>query len=315
MRMKKQFILFKKETTYATDAAPTGANAVVTSGLKHSPLEHQTVNRNTDRSAYGNDVQLVTGQHIVVEWETEFVGSGTLGTAPAFGDMLKCCQMSETVNAGTSVIYAPNSAGTDSATIHYHLDGAKHTCVGAMGSWELKIDSAGIPRLKFRFVGLYVAPTAAADPTGLTGLTAYQQPKVANAANTTVCELHSTAVVMKSLMVKQGNDVQFYDDPGAGSNYVDIVDRNSDGSMTVVAPALGTKNYFNTVTAETLGNLKVVHGTTNATKAIFEAAGNRVQIFQPKYSEDKGRAMLDCNLSFVPTTANDDEYVLRFAAT
>lgn len=315
MRMKKQFILFKKETTYATDAAPTGANAVVTSGLKHSPLEHDTVNRNLDRAAYGNDAQLVSGEHIVVEWDVEFVGSGALGTAPAYGDMLKCCQMAETIVASTSVVYAPNSAGTDSATIHYHLDGAKHTCVGAMGSWEFKFESGGIPKIHFRFVGLYVAPTATADPTGLTGVTAYQQPKVANATNSVTCELHSTAVIIKSLMVKQGNDVQHYDDPGAGGKYVDIVDRNSDGSISIVAPALGTKNYFNTVTAETLGNLKLVHGTTNATKAIFEAAGSRVQIFKPKYSEDKGRAMLDMDLSFVPTSANDDEYVFRFAAT
>ena len=42
--------------------------------------------------------------------------------------------------------------------------------------------------------------------------------------------------------------------------------------------------------------------------------GNTVQILKPRYGDDEGRATLECDLNFVPTVAQNDEWELRCAA-
>ena len=47
-------------------------------------------------------------QRVEVTFEVEMAGSGTAGTAPAFGPLLKACGNSETIVTDTSVTYAPS---------------------------------------------------------------------------------------------------------------------------------------------------------------------------------------------------------------
>lgn len=312
LRSNQEIILAKVETTAYTDAAPTGADALLVSNIKAMPFMAETVKRNNRRLAYGSNQELHVGVHTGIEFDVEWVGSGTLGTAPAFGKLLKACQCTETIVAVTSVKYTPNSFGTDSLTFYYHLDGQKHVMLGAQGSFQLKINSQGIPYLHFKFVGLYVAPASAANPTGLTGLAAFQQPLPVVFAETSTVLFHSYAAVLKSMDFDQGNDARFFDDPGLVE--VAVMNRESKGNFTILAPPIATKDYFAACKANTMGNVKIVHGTTTTTRAIFESAGTRAQLLKPEYGNDNGRVTLSGGLVFVPTSANDDEWEIRFAA-
>jgi hypothetical protein len=47
----------------------------------------------------------------VVEFDVDLVGSGTAGTAPAWGPLIQACAFAEVIVASTSVTYNPVSSG------------------------------------------------------------------------------------------------------------------------------------------------------------------------------------------------------------
>lgn len=303
---------FKLEVTYGTDAVPTGADAIVTSQVKLTPLEMKTVSRDLDKPSSGSDVELVVDFYAMIEFKVELVGSGTLGIAPAFGPLLKACRMQETITAATSVIYRPYRAGTTSATIYFWLDGNLHKLLGARGTFTLEVDSQGIPYLSFKFTGLCVTPAAGANPAALTGWDAFEIPAPVNYENTPVPALHGYTGVYKSFRFDAGNNVVPFNNPG--EREIRITRHAAKGSISMLAPPVATIDYITIAKNSTLGKLKIAHGTVNATKWFFECVNNTCQILNPKYGDDEGRATIDADLNFVPTSAGGDEYELRFAA-
>lgn len=302
----------KIETTYATDAAPTGVDAIVTSEVKLTPFAAGKVALKRDRQGFGNDQQIHVGIHAMIEFDVEFVGSGTLGTAPAWGKLMKACQHNETIVATTSVRYRPDQTVTDSLTIIFDMDGQQHKMLGCRGSFSLKIDAQGIPYLSFKFWGLYVDPVAAAMPTGLTGWNAFQTPVPVTFAHTPGMTVDTYLTQMISFQFDQGNKVSFYDNPG--EQLVEITDRESSGSLVALAPPLGTKNYFTVAKNNSLVGIKVDHGQVSANKVIFESIA-RSQLTDPKYGDNDGRATIEMGFVCVPGTAGNDDYEIRLAAT
>ncbi len=302
----------KLETVYGTDAAPTGADALVTSQVKLTPIDMKTVSRNLDKPNSGSDLELVVDYHAMIEFKVELVGSGTLGTAPAFGKLLKACRMQETIVAVTSVVYTPYRASTDSITIYFWLDGNLHKLLGARGTFTIEIDSQGIPYLSFKFWGLWVAPSAVANPVALSGWDAFPVPQAVNFDNTPIPSLHGYSGVYKSFRFDAGNNVVPFNNPG--EREIRIIAHKAKGSISMLAPPVGTKDYISIAKNSTLGTMKVEHGTVAARKWFFECAGNTCQIVNPKYGDDQGRATIEADLNFVPTNAGNDEYQLRFAA-
>ncbi|KAB2901281.1 MAG: hypothetical protein F9K31_02530 [Dokdonella sp.] len=305
MRMRKIALFAKKETVYGTAVALTGAEAIRTHELKVTPFAANTIERNLDGAAFGNGGVIHAGAHLEIEFDVEMSGSGTAGTAPAYGPLLKACQMSETINAGTDVTYAPASNGTDSLTMYVQLDGQRHATRGARGTWSIKFDSQGIPYIHFKFVGLWVDPTTTADL--VPDFTGFKTPRPVTVAYTPMISLHGVSSVYRSFSYDHANDVQYFDNPG--EEFVDIMDRKPAGSISLLAPALSTKNYFTTAKADTQGALTLVHGMTAGNIVTFSAPNT--QLLEPKYGDDKGRAMLDANLAFIYDTG-DDEMSLTF---
>lgn len=310
LKSKALLVLAKGETTYNTDAAPDGADAIVTTNAQLSPMESQTLSRNLDRATFGADQELHYGAHVMMSFDVELVGSGTLGTAPGWGKLLKGCGCKETVTDTTSVVYDPESDSTESMTLYFYMDGQKHAMTGARGSFQIKGDSGTIPVLSFAFTGLYVDPASVAGPTP-TGWDDFKVPEPVSYDHTPEVKLHGLASVFKAFSFDQGNEVTFFDNPGEQS--VEITDRKSKGSMAILAPALSDKNYFTIAKANTLGALSCVQGRKDATRVEFTSAAG-AQLLQPKYGDDQGRATLEANLSFVPTTAGDDEWQIRLEA-
>lgn len=166
LRTRKTVIFAKVETTYGTDAAPTGgANAIQVSNPKLSPLQGQDIERNLVTHALGQQPTIKVGAHVMLDFEVEASGSGTPGTAPAYGPLLRGCGMGETITLDTSAVYAPLSSGHESLTLHFYMDGNRHVLLGARGTFSLSISPKEIPRYKFSFAGLWADPAAVALPT------------------------------------------------------------------------------------------------------------------------------------------------------
>jgi hypothetical protein len=301
LKHHKRVLLAEIESTYGTDSSPLGsANAILCKNINITPLEAQLLDRNLVRPQLGGDQQLHAGEHVKITFDVELAGAGAAGTAPAYGPLLKACGMAETVNAGVSVEYSPSSSSTSSVTIYFNLDGQKHACTGARGTFKINLSRLQIPTISFEFMGIYVAPAGATLPTPT--FTAFQQPLPVSNTNTPTFSLHGYAADALSLDIALGNTVVYEDLIGNAS--VEITDRESTGSTSIWAPALATKDFFAITKANTLGALQVIHGTTAGNKVQIDAPN--VQLLTPNYGESNGVATLQIGLRLTPNTGDDE---------
>jgi hypothetical protein len=302
LRTRKQAILAKIETTYGTDAGPTGAaNAILATDLEIVPLEGQNVSRDLVRPYLGNDQQIPVGTHVSVTFKVEVAGAGAAGTAPGYGPLLRACGFAETVVADTEVTYDPVSSAFESVSLYVYKDGAIHKLLGARGSVSLDLAAKAIPKLTFRFLGLWADPAAAALPTLDT--TAFKVPVPGSKAHTPTVTLHGVSSPCESLSVDLANNLVFRALVGAES--VEITDRKPAGRIQIEDPGIAIKNFFVTAKDATLGAFQLVHGTAAGNIVQVDAAN--VQLLNPKYADSDGVQMLGMDLALVPSDAGDDE--------
>ena len=101
-----------------------------------------------------------------MNFKVELVPSGTAGTAPAWGPLLRACACAQVIVAGTSVTYNPISDNHESVTIHLWIGGTRYVLNGARGTCIFRLNAQGIPYMEFAFKGLFAVPSEvdAADP-------------------------------------------------------------------------------------------------------------------------------------------------------
>jgi hypothetical protein len=298
---RKRTILAKLETTYGTDPTPTGsANAILVRNLSITPLNAENVSRDLVRPYLGASEQLIASAYVGVEFEVEMAGSGTAGTAPAYGPLLQACGMTETDGA-SDVTYTPKSASFASVTMYYNVDGVLHKVTGARGNVELVINARQIPVFKFTFTGLYNAPSDASAPS--VTYTAFQTPVAANSDNTTDFELFSFGAALESLNINFNNAIQYRSLIGAED--VLMTDRQMSGQVVFEAPTITAKDFFSLALGSTLGNLDIIHGTTAGN--MVQITSSRVDVSNPSYQDQNGIQMLQVPLTFVPSTSGNDE--------
>lgn len=302
---RKRVILAKIETTYGTDSTPTGvANAILVRNLNVTPQSSQMVGRELIRPYLGNFEQLMASTHVELDFEVEMAGSGAAGTAPGYGPLLRACGLSETVTASTKVEYKPVSTALESVTIYFNVDGILHKITGARGDVEINITSAQLPVFKFKFVGIYNAPTDTALPS--VTYTGFQTPLVANTTNTPTFSFFSVSPVLESLSLQMGNQVDYR--TLIGSQYVQLTDRKVAGQLQFEANTIATKDWFSTAIGNTLGALSLVHGTTSGNKV--QIASSTVDLLQPTYADNNGVQMISCGYVMTPSTAGNDEVTI-----
>ena len=301
---RKTCILAKIESVYGTDPVPTGgANAMLVRNCTLTPQDLDTVDRDLYRPYFGNSPQLVTGQKVGLDFEIEIAGAGTSAiTAPAYDPILQACGFAGASNV-TKWDFTPISSGLKSVTIYTYIDGVKHAMTGAMGSVEFDLTAKQIPVMKFKFLGLYVAPADQANPALTT--TSWQTPLGVNNTNTTVPSIHGYSCIMQSLSINVNNTLSYQSLPGTGGEYVTITDRKPTGSMVIQAVTIATKDFFAIAKAMTLGAVSLTHGTVAFNK--FQVACPNVQLMKPSYGDLEGVRMLSIPLQFVPTSAGNDE--------
>ena len=205
---RKRTVLIKVESTYGTDSSPAGTDACQVRNLEVTPVQSDIVSRDLIRPYLGASPQLIANNRVQVTFEVEYAGSGTAGTAPRYGSLLKACGFSETIVASTSVTYAPVSTSFSSVTMYYSTDGVRHKVTGARGTYSLNLTANQIPVINFTMTGQYVAPTDTADPTPT--FTAQATPKIFNDTNTTAFTLFSeTDLPLQSCQLDIGNEVVY----------------------------------------------------------------------------------------------------------
>lgn len=210
-----------------------------------------------------------------------------------------------TYSIDAQVAYAPVSAGFESVTLYFNVDGVLHKLTGAYGTVSMDLNAKEIPVYKFAFTGLYSAVTDAAAPS-LT-LTAWQKPLPVNGVNTTGLRLHGfTAAVLSALTMDMANAVTFRSLVGAES--VLITDRKPAGNITIEAVSVATKDWWTSIKNATTGALSITQGTVAGNKVKIDSPA--AQIITPAYQDLDGVQMMQCGLVLVPGVTGNDELTI-----
>lgn len=99
LAQRKRVILVKLEPNYGVDSSPVAADAVLCKNLNISPLEGSEVERDFIRPFFGGSGAIRVENYVKLDFETELAGSGTAGTAPEWGALMKSANWTETVTA------------------------------------------------------------------------------------------------------------------------------------------------------------------------------------------------------------------------
>lgn len=299
---KSKTILVKPETTYATDATPTGAaDAMLASDVTFNPMEGDTVKRTVERGFFGAQAFVLAAFRSSLTMSVEMVGSGTAGTAPAWGPLLRCCGVAEVITAGTKVEYTPITNGQESATIYFDVDGTKHVMLGTRGNVVFKLDANGIPIATFTLTSLFTIPTEAAKPTPV--YTKWQAPQAATKANTPVFTIAGIPFPMRSFELDLANDVQ----PRMLVNDERVLITGRDDcalKVQVEAKALTDYDPFTVAVQGTQQAIALQHGTVAGRKVRFDLPVCLQQM--PTYQDQDN--ILEWPLTFtpIPVAGGDD---------
>jgi hypothetical protein len=310
--IRNTVILVKPEVTVGTDAVPTGAaNAILVSEMSITPLDAKNVDRNNIRGYFGANEQLVGTASVKASFTCELAGSGTAGTAPAWGNVILACAMAEaTLATPARIEYTPVSTGLKTATVYYYDDGVLHKLLGVMGNCTLSAKVGERPVLKFEMTGIDggISAVANAAPT----LTAWKTPVAMTMANVTDITLGATYATgaltggqvypSTGLELNFGNQVAFT--PLLSKETVSITNREVTGTVDLELTAAEEVTFMGNVKANTTQSLSLIIGTSDGNKILLFAPA--VQLINPKKSELDGTRLNGYDLRAVPITGNDE---------
>lgn len=299
-KFRKLAVLAKIEVTEGTDAAPTAAaNGIQLKNVTFTPLEGEEISRDLMLPWLGNQGVDLVGIYAKIEGEIEVAGSGTAGTAPAWGPIARACGMAETVSAGVSTVYSPVSGSFESASIYWNHDGVKHVLLGARGTLTGDFTAKKHPVFKVTLTGLLGTITDVALPSPV--LTAFKKPVPVSKANTTL-SIHTVSSPAESFTFDLGQKVEPRFLIGAES--IEITDRSATGTAVVDAQSIATVNWFAKAQSRERGALSLVHGITAGNIVQIDAPA--VEIGKPTQGNSQGVLTYSLPLAICPSAGNDE---------
>ena len=308
---RKKFLIAKIESTYGTDPSPVGgSDAVQVTNLEITPIESDNVQAAAYQGFIGNSTRgtLVANKRVSVTFDVELAGSGTAGTAPTFGPLLKSCGLSETIVSMTSVTYAPVSTSFSSATIYCFYDGTQHKITGARGTVSFNLTAGQFAVASFQFIGIYNAP----DGTALSGsFTVANQAAALEVNDTNVTTATFSGVTssrIESIDLALNNELLYKET--ASNKEVLITNRAAGGTCVLEAPAIGTTDFFAKAVAVATGSTSIVLGATSGNIVTMNAA--QTDITGCSYGDTNGVISLSMPYLALPTTAGNNEMSLAF---
>jgi len=305
MRFDEKLILAKIEATYGVNASPLGTDAVLSKDVELTPLEAESLERGLVKPYLGADEKLVFGAHVLLNFKVEAQGSGTLGTPPSVGSMLRSAGFAEVIDPGTSVEYMLADTNQESATVYFYQGTTLHAMTGARASVKYMMEK-GIPYFEFNVIGLYVDPAIVAVPTA--DWSTWQKPTLSGKGRTSGFALMGYAAEPYKLELDVGQAVKYTQT--LVSEKIELNDRDAKGSVSIEAPALDQHNYFVDAKENNNGALTITHGNTAGLTITVDCPN--VQVSGTKYSDQDKTTGLDMDLTLIPTNAGNDEIKLTF---
>lgn len=145
----------------AGDVITTDNNVLV------SPKTKNITYKDMGNGAQGNEKSLINDDYVTAEFSLDVIAkpASAAGVAPSIAQLFKICGLSETVEAGVSVIYAPSSTSLSGKATAY-LDGSKRDITGIAGDFGFSGTIGGTLKFSFSLKGFTtLEETTEANPT------------------------------------------------------------------------------------------------------------------------------------------------------
>lgn len=145
----------KNTILVSTTGAPVAADVITTSSnVFVTPKTKSITSADVGNGRLGNEKTIINNDYVTAEFSLDVnaKGSGAIGTAPKCAELFKLCGLSETVNAGVSVVYAPNSSFVNGTALAY-MDGAKREVTGIAGTFTFGGNVGEIAKFSFSLKG------------------------------------------------------------------------------------------------------------------------------------------------------------------
>jgi hypothetical protein len=308
--VREQAIFAAVEQTPGTAETLAGGDAIQVMNLTVNPVSDiRMIEREIIRSSLNPEKAVYGGALYELQFDVEMKGSGTAGTAPRLGVLLRACGCEETVVASTSVTYNPISdlASHETVTIGYK-EGANYRIVkGCMGTFSINSTAGEYARITFTMKGKIESETEASAPS------ASFETTVPPAFLGATFQVGGFAAPIETLTM----DVQNQVTPGINPNnsdgfsdFVRITARNTVGTINPEVEAINTKDYVGILRA----------GTNQAiqTGAIGGSGGNQWSLSCAQaYFRNVGSADRDELLTYdiefgAADTDGTDDFALQF---
>ena len=309
-------ILAKIEATSGTDSAPTNTTDAVAIRVTNlsAKIEQKFAERDVITGGFSAPDKLPYTRRGSISFSCELQASGTLGTAPQWGDLLQACGFSETVTATTRVDYLPASTALKTLTIWAYINARLEKFVFCAGTVKISLTVGKVPSLDFTFTGLVTSSAASGLVTPT--LTAWIRAEAVGPAFTTPLSIGAvtysagalaggTTYAFKSLDIDMANDVQDIELVQVES--VGIYGRNPSAQITADLGGTVHAAFKADMHAGTTRAFGLVHGSSAGKKVLIYAP---VGVITSVEDQQDGPVMLDkLGLTLRPA-ANNDEFRL-----
>jgi len=169
---RKRLILAETESQYGTDPSPGAADAVLVRDLSITPLQSDVVSRDLIRPYLGASEQLLANTRVECTFSVEMAGSGTAGTAPRYGSVLKACGMAETA-VTPAVTGTADAGGANTITLENTASATDNAYTGQI----IRI-TGGLGSGAIALITGYVGSTKVATLRPLTGSVTFDATSV-----------------------------------------------------------------------------------------------------------------------------------------
>lgn len=279
---KKSGLLLDLEATNGTPVTPTAAANAVAIRAKGLKIKSNvsTAARDVITGVMGNDDKLPFSHTADLSFGVELAGSGTAGTAPAWGKIMQMGGFAETIVAGSRVEYTPAASAFKSATIFAEQNGRLERYFYLMAALKLAFAVGEIASLDASAKGLVTS--VAAGSIGTKTFTPWKRGLAVGPINTSKVSLGAvtytagalaggTTFDFKSYSLDCGQDVQLLQ--LAARQTVDIYDFKPKVELVVdLTPAQHAQFVTDMKAGTTLG-LGFTHGTV---------AGQKIVVHHPR---------------------------------
>lgn len=299
------------ESAYGTEQATFAAmDAILLTEEPDITIDWVQVDRNLALPFFGASEQLPATGLVKMKFKVELVASGTAGTAPAIGKLLRGCSFQETVFAGNRVEYTLLSQAQDGITFRFFNDGVRYVSRGGRGRVKLDLTAYKIPTAEFEFWSFGRVETVQANPSF--DYTAFKLPEVVTDAASGDIKLGSTlsagvltggtAYKSKGIMIDVANKMNHY--TNLGGEDIGMADRQITGQITTALTEAQEVQWYADVRAITTSTLSFAHGSAAGRQII--AFGQKVQRTNPRRFNDNGRLMQQTDLRYIPVGADNE---------